>query len=151
MATLYGVEATKATNDIPQLVDQGSAGGRVHVAYDKYVAAGALTLNDKINMGKLPAGARIVGYWLKSTDLGTVGTLSLGWSASDDGVEAGDDDAMLNDVDVHSAAITVDEGDQEAMVGLGYKLSAPVDIQLLVSAATDAAGTIETCVQYVID
>lgn len=151
MATFYGVEATKATNSIPQLQGQGTAGGGVKIAYDKYAPAGALSLGDKIKMGKLPKGARVIAYWLKSSDLGTVGTLDLGWSASADAVEAGSANGMFSAVDVHTAAITVDHGDQENMAGLGKKFDAGVDIEVKASAATDAAGTIECCVFYVVD
>src|SRR4051812_17239106 len=118
MATVKGVERTKQDTIPADLRDQGSKGGVVRVLYDKYVAAGALSLNDVIQLGQLPAGARVVGYWLKSGDLGTTGTLDLGWAASADGVESASATGFLAAVDVNAAAITIGHQDQENEAGL---------------------------------
>lgn len=151
MATLYGIESAKRKQGIPQLMAQGVAGGGVKVAYDKYTAAGAMILNDVVKMGKLPAGARVVGYWLKSDDLGTVGALDLGWAASSDGVEAAQAQGFLGAVDVKTAAVTADHATQADKLGLGKVFASEVDIQVKVQTATDAAGSFEICVMYVID
>lgn len=151
MAIFYGTESSKPNLAIPQLQEQGTVGGNMGVAYDKYVAAGALSLNDRIKVGKLPKGARIVGYWIKSADLGTTGTLDLGWAASADGVEAASANGMLSAVDVNTAATTKGHTDQGNMAGLGKLFGAAVDLEVKVSAATTAAGTIEVCVYYIVD
>jgi hypothetical protein len=151
MATLKGIERTKQDTVPADLRDQGSKGGVMRVLYDKYAPAGALSLNDVIQIGQLPAGARVVGFWLKSSDLGTTGTLDLGWAASSDGVEAANATGFLAAVDVNAAAISISTSDQENQAGLGKKFSSAVEVQIKASAATTAAGTIEACVQYVVD
>lgn len=153
MATYYGIETSKPRSSIPQARDQGTLGGGVKTLYDKYTLSADLSAADVIVMGKLPAGARVVGYWLKSSDLdASGGTLDLGWAASSDAVVSADDDGFLSNVDVATAAITVDHADQDAMVGLGKKFDSAVDVQVKVEGDTDAtSGDIEVCIFYVVD
>jgi len=152
MATLYGSNATRRlVNNPPDKVDAGVQHGRVRVSYDTYTAAGALSNGDVIRMGYLPKGARVVGYWLKSNDLGTTGTCKVGYEASADAAEAADDDAFFASVDLNAAAITLDQGDQENMPGLGKEFSGECQISITLTAATTAAGTISFCCMYTVD
>ena len=157
MATFYGIESSKPNASIPQLESQGVLGGVVKASYDKYTSAGAIAINSIIKMGKLPFGARVVGYWLKSEDLGTAGTMELGHSASVEVDTAGSPlvaasaSAFLAGI-VVSAAITADHANASAaLAGLGKSFGGSVDIELKASVATTLAGSIETCVYYVID
>lgn len=152
MATNYGVGHTKLVASPREYLTPDNLHGRMRIAYDKFTLTADLALNDVIKMGKLPKGARVVGYWLKSDDLSAAsGTLDLGYAASSDGVEAADDNAFLAAVDVTSAT-TKGHTDQANMVGLGKKFSAEVDIEVKVHADTDAtSGSIETCIMYVVD
>lgn len=151
MATVYGTYATKRDNTVPaEKLETQVDGGRIRVSYDSYSCSAVLALNDVIKLGKLPAGARVVGFWLKSADLGTAGKLDLGWEAN--GVDAVDVDGFLAAVDVNAAAVTKDQSSQANMPGLGKKFGAETQIIVTANEATTAtSGTIEVCIQYVID
>ena len=154
MATLYGIEATKVHSSEPsEMVDVGSHGGAVKQIYDKYTAAGAIALNDVIYInGLLPRGARIIDALIKSDDLGTVGTLDLGWAAGSNGDEIADPNGLINAMDVNAAANTVWASDNlPNAAGIGKKFEEAVQLMVTASAATDAAGSFEVIVLYAID
>jgi hypothetical protein len=150
MATYSGVNYALSSASPPSRQDQGDVKGRVKHAYDSYVAAGALALNNVINVMKLPAGARVLEAILVSDDLGTTGTLDLGWT--DNGVDGASANGLLSAVDVHTAAIQARAGGiTPAVAGIFKKFSAETQLQVKVSAATTAAGTIKVGVLYVLD
>ncbi len=153
MATVYGVNATLRNNVPKAEMGVGEAGGRVRLAYDSYTAAGAIALNDIVVMGpKIPKGARMIDGWIKHADLGTVGTLDLGWAASDDGLEAVNATGFISAEDVHTAADIVKATDnQAAPAGVGKKLLAEVQPIVTASAATDVAGAFSTFIFYIVD
>lgn len=153
MATVYGAYATDRLVDVPSdKIPANGNHGVVRVAYDSYALTADLAAADIITLGRIPAGARVVGYWLKSADLdASGGTVNLGWAASSDAVEAADPDGFLLTADVTSA-ITIDHGDQENMVGLGKVFSSAVDVIITTVGDTDAtSGTISACIFYVVD
>jgi hypothetical protein len=150
MATLYGVNATKRDVNVPaDKIGKGEVNGRVLFAYDEYTSTGAIAINDVINVMKLPAKARVISTVLSSTDLGTVGTLTVGWAAN--GVDAADDDGLLTTVDVNAAAIKVGDIEQVPQAGTFKQFGAETQIQIKATAATDAAGTIKIGIMYVVD
>lgn len=150
MAEYYGSNYTKNFVNVPAtLSNPGEQKAKIHFAYDEYVAAGALALNDTIKMMKLPKKARVIDVVLASSDLGTVGTLDVGWEAN--GTESADDNGFLNAVDVNAAAQTISMQEQNYMPGQFVQFSAETQIAIKVSAATDAAGTIKLGVYYVVD
>lgn len=154
MATVYGVNADKILVDNPSnKASVGDQGGRMRVIYDTYEATGALSLNDVIVMGGLiPEGARIHEVVLAHDDLGTTGTLDVGWQASADGGEAADADGFIDGADVATAADTVKMTDNLPFAaGLFKDFSEPVQPAITVSTATDAAGTISLAIYYSVD
>lgn len=148
MATLYSVGQTNA-RAVPQvLVDQGGRGGRVKCLYDSYTSAGALTSGDIIKMGKLPAGARIIGAKLYNSDHGTTGTAVVGWASN--GVESADNDGIFTTVDLNAAALLNDMAEY-LPAGFGQQFSAETDIQIELTANTTAAGSFKLAVFYIVD
>ena len=153
MATVFGVNATKDNNDI--LIPAGDLGGRVKMAYDKYTfPADAFDLGDKINMMKLPAGARVIDALVKAPSLGTEGIFKLGHAATkaEDGstVINADDDAFVASADAGGQAVAA-ESSTEA--GRLVKFGAETQVVLECSEATDSAegDTIEVAIFYVLD
>ncbi len=161
MATLYGNEYAAAFVTKPSTkVDVGGIKGAVMRMYFEYTITAAPSNADVIKMGKIPLGARVYGAGLKFTDLGTAGTLELGYAASATGAqgtaEAADDNAFLASVDVNTAAdfVTMDQQQEAggALAGHLKKFTAEVDVEILVTAAwTVTTGTIKGYIDYVVD
>lgn len=154
MATLYGLNATKRDNVVPsQKIDAQDAGGRVRCAYDEYDLATlgvVLGATDVIRMAKLPAGARVVGYTLKSADMGTTGSCDVGYEAN--GVDAAAPSAFLASVDLNAAAITISQADQENEAGLFKKFTVETQISISMAAASTAiTGKISLAVFFTLD
>lgn len=153
MATVYGTNATKRLVNVPQdMIAANAQHGSVRMCYDIYTLTADLAAADIIVMGQIPAGARVVGYWMKFSDLDvTGGTLNLGYGASADAVESASAAAFLSAVDVTSAG-TKSQNDQANMAGLGKLFASPVNVQVATVGDTDAtSGTIEVCIYYVVD
>jgi hypothetical protein len=148
MATRYGVEESKLQLLPQQRAEQGTRGGRMKALYDSYTSAGALTSGDIIKMGKLPAGARIVGANISHTDHGATGTAVVGWA--DNGVDGADNDGIFTTLDINTAAAMVDMAEQ-VPAGLGQKFSAETDIQIELTANTTVAGSFKLVVFYIVD
>lgn len=150
MAALYGKNFTDAhVNEPVKPYEQGELAGRVRMLYDEYELDGAvLALNDTIDIGYLPKGARVVGAWISiPASLGTGGILDLGWASN--GTESADADGLVNGCDAGGQAaflsMTVEPG---ALV----KFSAETLIQLKCDEASSAtSGTVKACVLYVMD
>jgi hypothetical protein len=83
MATLTG---TRAAANLP--VPSYAGAGVVQAAYGSYTLAANPTANDVIQFCKLPAGAVVLGGFLRGQDIDT-GTatfdIDIGWSADTDG------------------------------------------------------------------
>jgi hypothetical protein len=150
MATVYGDQYQDAYVDVPSdKIRGGDLNGTPEFLYFSYTASGAIALNDVIKLGKIPKGARVIEAVLSTTDLGTVGTLDLGWAADSGAVETADQDGFIAAMNVNSAANTVSMVEQVNVPGLLKKFSAECDLQITASAATDAAGTIKGYLMYV--
>lgn len=147
-ATLYGTNATKRNQAIPQLIPQGEAGGRVLLAYDEYTLTADLSATDAIKMMKLPAGARVLRATMYTSDLdGSGGTLDVGWEAN--GVDSAEAAGFISNADVTSAGIFEMAA---AAAGLFKKFGAETQVVVTVDGDTDAtSGTIKLAVEYVID
>ncbi len=153
MASKYGLAYTDKFQTVPSVaIAANKYGGRVHVCYDTYALAGDLATTDKIYMGKLPKGARVIDAILAFDDLdASGGTLDVGYEYNAVGESALVDDpnAFLDAVDVTSAG-TVGMIEQANMVGFGYQVLGDADIVVTPSADTDATtGTIKLAVYYV--
>lgn len=153
MASLYGVNHTKAFVNVPaDKVDVSAWQGRVRQIYDEIDLSAALALNDKVYMGKLPKGAKVVEAILAFPDLGTTGQFDVGYEYVNSADGTSDPDAFLNDVDVNSAAATVKMSDQANMAGFGVEMAGEAYIVVTAVAATTAtSGKVKLCVQYVVD
>lgn len=161
MATLYGVNATKRISSVPTVKIQANVErGVIRAAYDEIELTADAASADKIIMGMLPKGARVVNYWLAFDDLdGSGGTLDMGYEKWDPlSTLTADPDAFLADVDVTSAGI-LDMAEQAivgpvggAGPGAGMVASEDLNITITFDGDTDAtSGTIKACVMYVID
>lgn len=155
MATLYGDQYSDAYVEKPSTKwSNGDFNGGLKFNYFEYTITAAPTNADIIKVCKIPKGARVMGAGLKFTDLGTAGTLELGYAADADAVETADDNAFLASVDVNTAGdfVTMDQ-QQEAggtLAGHLKKFSAECDVQILVTAAwTVTSGTIKGYIAYV--
>lgn len=158
MANIYGVNHTAQYVTVPsQKFSVGDFGGRVRAIIDQYVPAGAISSGDKLYLGKIPKGAKVIGGMLSHTDLGSTGTAKMGWGASAEldsagaAVEAADDDGLIASVDLNTAANVPFMWENVPSAGMFKEFSAEVDIILELTASTTAAGTINSCVLVVVD
>lgn len=120
--------------------------GQVYKAYGSYTITTAFVLNDVIEMVRVPAGARITGVTLKTSDLDTSTGIVL---------DVGDSGARDRLID--GATIGQTGGTSTALVsstGNFYKYTTETVITVLVQvAATGTAatsGTIELAVEYIL-
>lgn len=141
MATL---NTTTANGNQPRTA--GSA-GNTKTMYASYSLTAALALNDVIDMFKVPAGARITGVTLKTSDLDTGGSPAIVLDVGD----SGDTDRLIDGATVGQAG-----GTSSALVsstGQFYQYTAETMISVLVQVApaTGATtGTVELSVTYIL-
>lgn len=135
-----GTNFTKATSNPVQAVDVSDWGGRVRAQYDSYSFTANPVDGEILAMARLPAGARIVGGWMRAPNMGTGGSFSVGW--------AGSSTALLAATDVSAAAtFTRFNGGS-----VGAKRSDATDIIItLINGGTATSGTIELMVEYILD
>jgi len=155
MATVYGVEATKAYNSEPATkISQGKFAGQLHVIMDSYSLSADLASGDVIRMGgKIPAGAKILNVEVKFPDLdASGGTLDVGWLASSDAVEAADADGFMANLDVTSAGFAaLASATHFANPGYLKEFAAECQAAITVDGDTDAtSGTIYMNIWYVV-
>jgi hypothetical protein len=153
MASLYGANHTKAFVNVPaDKIDVSAWQGRVRQIYDEIDLSAVLALNDKVYMGRLPKGAKVVEVILAFPDLGTAGLLDVGYEYVSSADGTSDPDAFLNDVDVNTAAGTVKMSDQANMVGMGVEMAGEANIVVTaIQATTATSGKIKLIVEYVLD
>lgn len=105
MATVFGVNNTKKYITVPaDKVQAKDDGGKVRVAYDSYVfPAAAFASGDKIELMKLPRGAKVVDAFVKCPSTGATGIFDLGYKAN--GVDVADPDAFVLQADSGGQAV----------------------------------------------
>lgn len=130
MATVYGVNATKAATPTPANdIAAGQQLANVRVVYDLYEAA-ALAAGSDIRLGgTIPAGHRIIGMKLLTDALGSSTTLSIGDSA--------DADRYLAATDTSSAV----NNDSILIGGAGYVIGTATGDNAVIAHLTGAAAT----------
>jgi hypothetical protein len=150
--SLYGSNYTKAFVTVPsEKVDVSHQHGRVRVSYDEIDLSSVIALNEKVYLGRLPKGAKVVEAILAFPDLGTAGVCDLGYKY-DDASLTSDPDAFLSGVDVNTAADTVKMSDQNNMVGFGVEMAGEASVILTATTATTAiTGKVKVAVHYVVD
>ena len=153
MAELYGNNFKLAYVDVPaKQVGVGEQAGRKRILFDSHLfAANVNAIADVIKIGKLPKGARVLEAVISAPSMGTTGIFDLGWAASGDGLEAADADGFIVGSDAGGQAV------KSLMAagrpGLGKKFLSDVDVQLVLTEATDAAlnKTISVWIEYILD
>jgi hypothetical protein len=161
MATTYGNQYNNAYVVKPSVkIPPGDYSGAVKRMYFDYTITAVSVAADILKLGKLPKGARVYDACLSFPDLGTTGTLELGWAASPEldatgtTLEAADADGFMASVDVNTAASTVNMADVTgtAVPGFLKDFAGEVDVQIYVTTAwTVTSGTIKGYIEYVID
>lgn len=149
MATVYSVAATKAQQTPPARFEAQEFKGNMYVAYDSYTSTGAIGAADVIKFMKLPALARVIEVTLSHSDHGATGSCKVGYEAN--GSDVADDDAFLTNVDLATAANTVQMSDEANVPGFGKQLAAETQVSITMTAVTTVAGTLKLAVHYVID
>lgn len=152
MASKYGLAYTDKFQTIPSVaIAANKYGSRVHSCFDSYTVTADLASGDKIYLGKLPKGARVLDVIVAFADLdASGGTVDVGYEYNAVGESAltDDPDAFLADVDVTSAG-TVGMIEQANMVGFGYEIEGDADIIVTIDGDTDAtSGAIKLLVVY---
>lgn len=151
MASIYGVNATKAFVNVPSdKVDVTDWGAKVRHVYDTYVVTAAPSAGDKLYMGKLPKGAKVIGARLVTPDLGTVGVLNVGYEYINSADGSAVTNAFFASVDVHTSALNSTMAGTEA--GYMYELAGEAYLVVNITTAWDAtSGTIKLSVSYVLE
>jgi hypothetical protein len=144
MATLYGVNATKINAMKPSdILDAGTAGGKVRCFYDTYVGLGTESSADVIEMGpELPVGARVLYVAISQDTCG--GTPDVGdYEDTDRYIDEATDNATLDTTDTKT--------------GIGYQVdmttASTPDNQIIVTldAAVTLAGVIKVVCLYTVE
>lgn len=153
MASLYGVEYTNVTQDVPsEKAPINKWGGNVRCMYDTYALSADLASGDKIYLGKLKKGDRVLEVVLAFADLdGSGGTVDVGYEYNATGESALTDDldAFMADIDVTSAGTATMSADLANAGGFGYEIEGDADIVVSIDGDTDAtSGTIKLLVVY---
>ncbi len=147
MATLYGLNYDEAYNDNGKY-RPGEYNGHVKTLYDEHTfVADVNAINDIIKIGKLPAGARVLGTVVKAASSGTTGIVEFGYAAN--GVDSADADGFDAAADFGGQAVhSLGDG-----VAIGKKFSVETEVQLNLTEATDSAlgDTIKAWVYYIVD
>lgn len=162
MTTTYGTHITNFDANPPNAVNARLHGGRVKACVDTFELADTANDDDHI-VFKLPIDAVILSVKMAADDLGTAGTIDIGFhTKNDDGTYSiVDKDAIASAIDVNAAATGLTEYRFEAadintanqsaweLAGLSAR-PAYGDIYLSIStpAGTTAVGTVTIQVQY---
>lgn len=159
MATKYGSKFNSRFQVKPAaLAEVNAYGGRVRAMYDEYELPGAvLAAGDKVKVGRLPKGARVIDAKMAFDDMGTTGVFDLGYqyvksNGENDSSLTSDDNAFLDAVDVNTAAGMASMESEGNIVGFGKEMEGDADVEITVdTASTATTGKIRTLVLYVLD
>lgn len=127
MTDYKGSNYAKTVAVPPQKVDGGDYGGRTRHLYDDYVTTGAETTGDRILVGQLDPGERLLDGWLLTGGLGGAVTLKLG--------DAADDGRLLAATNVAAAGLTR----LSAATALGYKAAGAARVPLFLTVGGGTA------------
>lgn len=130
MADFKALNYARVTAVPAQAVNGGDYGGRTRHLYDEYSTTGSEAAGDRIFVGFLNPGERVLDGWLLYGALGASVTLKLGDEA--------DDDRLLAATGASTAGVTR----LSAATGLGHRPAgtARVPLFLTVGGATAAAN-----------
>lgn len=150
MATLT---ATRAASTFP--VSSFAGAGVMQVAYGSYDMAANPTANDVLQLCKVPAGAVVLGGWLRMEDLDSNATETLdvdvGWSADADGFGnfgVLNGDAVTNHLPEGGILVPLHGTLKDGPVTFSSETT--IELTWIAAAATFAAGTVTVVVLYVV-
>lgn len=147
MSDFYSSGYKKAYVDVPSAkINPGEQSGDVRVLYCNYAAAAEANVTDVIYLGKLPAGARVIGGKVKCPATGATGILKIGVLAN--GVDSADDDAFGSGYDPGAAAVEAALSGE----GIGQKFGAETTVVAVPTEITAALSgkTLQVWLEYVI-
>jgi hypothetical protein len=158
MSKFYGVEyANTFINEPQEANDVSLVGGRLRYMSGSFTAAAIIDTTDKVFLGRLPKGARIIEVLFSSDDMGTTGDFNVGWDASpeegEDGstLEVADADGFYAALDVNTAAISR-TAYVSTVAGFRKRFAGKVDIVVAPSEiTTNASGAFFIEIYYVLD
>lgn len=145
MATYYSDAITSGRTFVPTVGNPG-----VITACAVFTITTALAQDDVVEMYNLPAGATVVGGWLRANDIDT-GTetldIDIGWAAN--GVDSADPDGFGNLGTWDGDAVAQLRPEAGVLYALGGVLNStgpktftvPTKVQLDVNTAANAGGT----------
>jgi hypothetical protein len=151
MATLESVNYALENAEPSEKAAPGNIGGKIRVIHDSHTWTSAPSLNDVIYSSKLPVGAQVIDAWIKGEqDSYTTGKVSLGYL--DNGTDAADADAFIDECDFGAAAALqrADGADAEAGIFKEFDYETRVSVTFT-EAPGDDDGTVEWCVAYIVD
>lgn len=152
--------ADRARSTFP--VFQGEGSGALCVAYGTIEVTANPVASDVYEMCRIPAGAVVVGGWIRSDDLDTNATetldLDVGWLAN--GVESADPDGFgnLGVMGTDTVAGVKPETGYNFQFGgtlitdgpRAFSRETVIAVTVVATAATFAAGTLSVGVYYVV-
>lgn len=159
MASNYGANFNNIFQTQPSIkVDVTDWHSRVRCMYDSFTqpAAAVLAIGDKVYMGRLPAGAKIVSACLVNNDHGGTGVVDVGYEYVSPADGSNVTNGIFSAVDIHTAAL-VSLMPSGAVVQPSWMLAGAflgeVNLVITVTTATDGtvAGNFQLLVQYVLD
>ncbi len=158
LTNLYGVNYKAQYVTLPPTtIHQGEAYGKERVMYEKFTLDADAADGDTVVMGRLPAGAKVIGARVFGPDLGGTGTLELGNSVSVDGsaTDAADTDSLIDAADSSGQAFdVVDSASSQRGPAIGLvRFTTPVNVTLrFVGVTASATGLIVyMIVRYIVD
>jgi hypothetical protein len=152
--------ATRAADTFPIFKPPS---GVVAVARSELAIAANPTAGDIWQMVRVPAGARVVGGWIRSGDMDTNATetldIDIGWEANGDEVADTDGFGNLGVMGTDTVAgIKPEEGYNFPLGGVlitagskKFNAETIISITVVAAAATFAAGTVSVVVYYTVD
>lgn len=152
MASLYGVETTKVTQNVPsEKAAPNKWNNPIRAVYDTYTLTADTASGDKIYLGKLRKGCRVIDVQISFADLdGSGGTLDAGYEYNAAGNSLTDDlNAFADAIDVTSAGSYTMAAEGANLPGVGYEIEGDADIVVSTNGDWDAtSGTIKCTVLY---
>lgn len=153
----FGVNFKAALVTVPAArIHQGECGGKELVILDSITLDADAASGDVVKIGRLPAGAKVIGARVFGADLGGTGTLKLGNSASVDGsaTDAAVDNSFILAADSSGQAYDVSDGASgQRGAGIGItRFSREVDVELkFVGVTSGATGVVVyVMVKYIV-
>jgi len=134
----------------PQIpIEMGEVSGKPRFLYNEYQPLANLAAADTILLGKIPAGARVIGGWIKSAAQGGSCTADIGNQISaQSGAEVADVDSLGAAFSLVAAGALLLNSKNGAK--FGNKFTEEVLIFATINA-TGSTGLIQIAIEYVLD